>query len=151
MCGAALSREFGEIHEICHSGSEEKKTKFYRNLSHTVRNYGLEIFYGSHSKLLPTPNYWQHSVHVIVCKSVSVKEARPGFNCNLGRTGVETSEEKRIDLKKEWKGREGKRREENTRAEERGETNIIEKKKREENIGISALFYYSKPVRIECL
>lgn len=30
---------------------------------------------------------------IIVCKSVSVKEARPGFNCNLGRTGVETSEE----------------------------------------------------------
>ena len=46
----------GEIHEICLSGSEEEKTKFYRNLSHTIRNYGLEISYGSHSKLLDTPN-----------------------------------------------------------------------------------------------
>jgi hypothetical protein len=39
-----------------------KSTKFAitgakrkRNLSHTVRNYSLEISYGSHSKLLPTP------------------------------------------------------------------------------------------------
>ena len=46
----------GEIHEICHSGSEEKTTKFYRNLSHTSRNYGLEISYGSHSKLWETPS-----------------------------------------------------------------------------------------------
>jgi len=46
----------GEIHEICLSGSEEEKTKFYRNLSHTIRNYGLEISYGSHSKLLDTPS-----------------------------------------------------------------------------------------------
>ncbi len=41
---------------IADCGSEEEKTKFYRNLSHTSRNYGLEISYGSHSKLWPTPS-----------------------------------------------------------------------------------------------
>ena len=39
---------------IADCGSEEEKTKFYRNLSHTSRNYGLEISYGSHSKLWDT-------------------------------------------------------------------------------------------------
>jgi len=46
----------GEIHEICHCGSEEEKTKFYRNLSHTSRNYGLEISYGSRFETLANPN-----------------------------------------------------------------------------------------------
>jgi hypothetical protein len=32
-----------------------EKEKFYRKLSHTIRNYGLEISYGSHSKLWDTP------------------------------------------------------------------------------------------------
>ena len=36
------------------AGSKRKK-KIYRNLSHTSRNYGLEISYGSHSKLWDTP------------------------------------------------------------------------------------------------
>ena len=45
-CRSSLTEQIpkrGEIHEICHCGSEEEKTKFYRNLSHTSRNYGLEI------------------------------------------------------------------------------------------------------------
>ena len=48
-----------EIHEICHLGplrERREKPKFYRNLSHTIRNYGaLEISYGSLSKLWDTP------------------------------------------------------------------------------------------------
>ena len=58
FCRSSLMEQIpkrGEIHEICHCGSEEEKTKFYRNLSHTSRNYGLEISYGSHSKLWDTP------------------------------------------------------------------------------------------------
>ena len=55
----------GEIHEICHSGSEEKKPNNFIEICHTdtrrhtIRNYALwqpfEISYGNLSKLWATP------------------------------------------------------------------------------------------------